>query len=331
MQWITDLSAFRPDPARPLVLILGNFDGVHLGHQSLLTFGLEEARRRKAVASVLTFSNHPQEVLHPAKGPALLTTEDHRLYLLERHGVELCLMIPFTLPFSEMKAEEFVEEVLVRRLGIHQVGLGFNARFGHDRKGDAALMQELARRFGFLFWESQPVKVHGESVSSSRIRELVRAGKLHEAAAFLGRPFGFFGKVVEGEKRGAGLGAPTANLEAVGQLFPPEGVYAVRARLIRSEKKMDAAGRGEICFFVEGDWLRGVMNYGRRPTFPSAGTEPVAEVHLLDEGRSLYGRVLEVEVVSRLRPEKAFTSPEALKRQIQMDIEEARKILSAVK
>lgn len=297
----------------PLVLALGFFDGVHLGHQKILSHVVESAARRNARPAVFTFQEHPQKVLRPdLPAPFLITTPEQRLSLLEKNGIEVCFFISFTEKFSQHSAEAFVQEILIKRLHVKKLCLGYNAHFGKDREGNASFMKTLAPELGIEFEEIGPVNVEGETVSSSRIRKLISEGRLKEAEKCLGRPFSILGKVVKGDGRGAQLGFPTANLESRNQLLPPEGVYPVEVVMGPSIYK-------------------GVLNYGKRPTFKSKTPEPVLEVHLLDFNENLYGKVLEVYFHPRLRGEQSFTGAEALKAQILKDIQAARQVLSALR
>ena len=306
MQIFTRVEDFTQDPEKILLLGLGNFDGVHLGHRRLLGRALEDAKRRGGKAGVFTFQEHPQAVLHPQNRPQLLTSPEQRLMLFREIGLAVCFFIPFTAEFSRIEPEDFVRDILKKKLGVEKVFLGASARFGHGRRGDSKLMARLADECGFEFEEIPPVEAGGGIVSSSRIRKLVQEGNLEEAGACLGRPFGLLGKVIEGAGRGKSLGYPTANLEINAfQALPPQGVYPVRVR-------------------VDGPWLSGVLNYGLRPTFKDGPAVPVLEVFILDFSGSLYGKTLEVLFYPRLRAEKAFQDAEALKTQIAQDVETAR-------
>lgn len=330
MRILKDLESFRPNPDLPLILALGNFDGVHLGHRALLARVVDKARNRKGTSAVFTFLDHPQRILHPQSRPPLLSSPVHKLFLLNRLGITLCFLMPFTREFSRMGPSVFVEEILVKRLGVSEVCLGHNAHFGHDRKGDAVLMRALASQHGFLFEEMPPVRAAGDFVSSSRIRKLIEAGNLDEAAESLGRPFSIFATVVKGAGRGAGLGTPTANLEPESEILPPEGVYPVKLRIIQCEQIAKVGEGGEeFKMKTPGPWLEGVLNYGRRPTFGTGETRPIPEVFIFDFQGEIYGKTLEVVFHPRLRREAAFASPDALKTQIAQDIKAARGYFAA--
>jgi riboflavin kinase/FMN adenylyltransferase len=335
MQVLTDLKSFRPDPNHPLVLGLGNFDGLHQGHQKLLKHVLEKARQLKGISAVLTFREHPQHVLHPKAKQPLLTPGEYKLVLLCEAGIEFCLWLPFTQEFSKIEPESFVKEILVNKLHVKEVCLGYNARFGHDRRGDASLVRKLAVQYGFEFEEIPPVQMAGDFVSSSRIRRLVAEGDLEQASACLGHPFTVLGKVVGGAGRGKGLGFPTANLEISNEVMPPEGVYPVEIRRLELSKiLLEKTSIQDFRVSSKGPRLFGVLNYGCRPTFKTQGqgaAESVAEVFILDFAGELYGEFLEVVFHPRLRTEMAFENPELLKNQIQKDIEKTRAYFGSLK
>lgn len=326
---LSDPSAFHPDAGKPLVLAIGNFDGLHLGHQKLLSRVVERARALSGLAAVLTFREHPQHVLHPSSKPPLLSSQEHKLFLLEEAGLDLCFILPFTPQFSYLEPEAFVKDLLVGRLGVREVYLGRNARFGRDRKGDAALMRSLAAREGFAFDTIDLEECAGGMVSSSQIRDLIREGSLEEARKRLGRPFSVFGRVVKGDGRGSKIGFPTANLEVASEILPPFGVYPVRVREAGVRRVPEKAGTEKV-EIIRGPWLQGVLNYGFRPTFDKKQGAAVPEVHILDFTGDLYGKGFEVVFYSRIRGERAFPDVEALKNQIKTDIEEARLVLSRV-
>ncbi len=314
MRILKSVDSYRPDNQHPLFLGLGNFDGVHAAHEELIRRLVQLAKEAGGRSAVLTFFEHPQTVLHPGIKPQLLTSPDQKLFLLKGLGVDLCFLLPFTSHFSKTEPAEFVEEILVKKLKVRHVCLGFNARFGHNRRGDAKMMSELAARFGFEFDEMNPVKKAGDFVSSSRIRKLVEKGQLEEAFECLSRPFSIFAEVVRGEGRGAGLGTPTANLKPQNDILPPQGVYPVTVRVLKPLSKEP----GDL---EPGPWLQGVLNYGLRPTFGGSNKEAIAEVFIFDFKENLYGGLVEVVFHPLLRTERAFSGPEALKDQIAKDVE----------
>ncbi len=328
---LRDVDAFQPEPARPLILALGNFDGIHLGHARILKRVVLEARKKKGRAAILTFQEHPQQILNPGSRPPLLTSPDYKLFLLSELGMEVCFLLPFTKKFSKFEPTVFAEKILAGKLKVKKICLGYNAHFGHDRKGDAGLMKKLAEKFGFEFEEIPPVKAAGDFVSSTRIRKLLEEGDLKKAALCLGRPHSILAKVVRGEGRGRALGFPTANLKLDSDVMPPKGVYPVKVRLMEFKNK--TAKDGKSCEFrgqAQGPWLKGVLNYGVRPTFKGAAA-PTAEVFILDFDGDLYGKQLEVNFYPKIRSEKKFSNIQALTRQIDRDILKARQSFKNMK
>ncbi|HOE69096.1 MAG: Riboflavin biosynthesis protein RibF [Candidatus Omnitrophica bacterium ADurb.Bin314] len=309
MRTVTDLHKFKAGRGRRLVLALGNFDGFHLGHQKLIRYVTTQARRHGALAAALTFRNHPQIVLHPEKEQRLLFSVGQKLFYLKQAGIDLCFAPAFTKAFSKMPPEVFVEKVLVRKLRVFEVCMGYDARFGYRRCGTTDLMRDLAGKHGFLFRKMEPVMIGGRPVSSSGLRELVSEGKVEKVSHCLGRPFSLFGKVVRGKGRGARLGAPTANVEVHANIQLPVGVYVASARVIPETR-----------------WFPGVLNYGNRPTYPAFETpNPVLEMHMFDFKRKVYGKEMEIAFHHFIRPERQFGSEEALKVRIQRDIETAKR------
>jgi riboflavin kinase/FMN adenylyltransferase len=303
-----------PDPApdpRGSVVSIGVFDGVHLGHQAILAANVARARELDAVPTVVTFAGHPKQVLI-GQAPRTLTTLEHRLELFRRAGIEHALVLSFDESLRQVSAEEFVERILIRGLGAKAFVLGFDSKFGHDRRGTPAL---LASR-GFDVTVVDQVLVGHRAVSSTAIREAVELGDLDGARAMLGRPVSVLGTVVRGDALGRQLGFPTANLDLHHELHPPPGVYYGRATI-------DPAGVAE-------SKLGAVCNIGFRPTLASPAPErPRIEVHLLglDPPRDLYGSTLEMEFLGRLRGEKRFADLEQLKAGIAADVAAARGLL----
>ncbi|MBI3307703.1 MAG: riboflavin biosynthesis protein RibF [Candidatus Omnitrophica bacterium] len=325
MLLITDLRDFVPNPRKPLVIGLGNFDGVHLGHQALLKRVVQRAKKIRGRAAVFTFREHPQSILHPQKPLELLSAPEQKLSFFKAFGIELCFWKSFSRKFSALEAEDFVKKIILQKLGAREICLGTNARFGHNRKGNVALMRILSKRWGFRFEEIRSVKRERDFVSSSRIRELIKEGDLQAAGRCLGRPFSIFGKVIRGNGRGEKLGFPTANLHTSGRALPPHGVYPVSLRVIHAIQKQNSKkGIQKFRTAHSKKWLQGVLNYGHRPTFRGCPSKPVAEVFIMNFKGDLYGETLEVVFHPRLREEKAFLNKEMLKRQIQRDVQRAR-------
>ncbi len=294
------------------VVTVGTFDGVHRGHQAVIRYLTERAQVRKGKSVVVSFDPHPRVVVRGEQVP-LLTTIDERAALLDAFGLDRFVVLPFTEALSNLSAEAYVEEVLVGRIGLQEIVVGYDHKFGSDRQGDSDLLKRMGGRHGFAVDVISAQKVPGYGViSSSSIRQVLHeTGDVTRAREMLGRPYRLTGTVIEGEKRGRKLGFPTANIqpEDPHKLIPRVGVYAVQVQIEDEERRYG-----------------GMMNVGRRPTFEDAGLHQ--EVHLLDFPASggeppvdanLYGKQLRVEFVRRLRDERRFASPEALVRQLSED------------
>jgi riboflavin kinase/FMN adenylyltransferase len=289
---------------------IGNFDGVHRGHQALATSATRWARAHGGRAVVLTLDPHPARVLAPQRAPRLLTTAEQRSELLQALGIDILAVLPFTPQIRHLEAEAFAREVLARALGARFVAVGEGFRFGHGRRGDVPGLRRLGAELGFEVEAVAPVVHDGGPVSSSRVREAVVRGSVEEARALLGRPYFVDGTVVEGERRGRTLGFPTANLESENEILPGAGVFAARCRLAR------------------GEWVPAVVNVGRRPTF--GGREVSVEAHLLGFDGDLYGSRLRIAFHARLRGEQRFDGPEALAARIRKDISHAEALLAGI-
>jgi riboflavin kinase/FMN adenylyltransferase len=297
---------------RPAVAI-GNFDGVHRGHQALVAVAVRDGRQAGGEAVVLTFDPHPSRVLAPDRSPRALMTVEQKAEILDGLGVDVLAVLPFTAELSREAPEAFVEKVIGGCLGAQTVVVGTGFRFGHRRAGDLARLEGLGARLGFRVHGVPPVVHEGEPISSTRIREALSRGDVAAAGALLGRPFFVDGVVTEGDGRGRGLGFPTANLALRNETLPGLGVYACRCR------RLDGAGEPRAC--------GAVVNVGRRPTF--GGGHVGVEAHLLDFEGDLYGASLRVAFVERLREEQRFSGPEALVAQIARDVARARELLSS--
>jgi riboflavin kinase/FMN adenylyltransferase len=296
------------------VLTIGNFDGLHVGHRSIMRRVLSRARDLDGQAVVYTFEPHPRKVLQPDRAPQLLTTLDQKVELLEGMGVDVAIFEPFDRDFAEIEPETFVREYLHRRIRPMEVYVGYDFRFGHDREGSMRLLTEMGPRLGFSVTIIPEVTIDGRDVNSTRIRELLSQGDVRETQRLLGRPFCTRGVIVEGKRRGRTLGFPTANIAPQNEVMPASGVYA-----------------GWTRFVDEGDPPRGseipcVTNVGWRPTF-SEDEGFVAEAHLIDFEGEIYGRRIDLSFEQRLRGECKFPSAVALQEQIQKDVVEARRWL----
>lgn len=315
MQWMLVISTIEPSPG-PLshpVVTIGNFDGVHRGHLRLVDRLRLVAARAKGVSVVITFRPHPVRVLRPDRAPPLITSYERKLTLLEAAGVDVVWQLPFDRDFSEWPARRFIDELLVRGLGVRHVVCGPDCRFGKDRRGDAALLAEVGKSAGFSVQSVSPLVLDGRVVSSSRIRRLVTdEGDVGTAAELLGRPASLRGIVARGEQRGRTIGFPTANLRPEPGLIPRIGVYAARARLGPSLEQ-------------PAEVFDAVVNIGVKPTF---GTSSLTiEAHLFDFDRDVYGAQLELSFVSRIRGERRFDGVDALVAQIHRDAAVAREQL----
>lgn len=327
MRILDDLRDFASSGlATPLSLAIGNFDGIHAGHQEILAKVKASAAASGGTASVLMFRRHPRHILQPEAETPLLTSIYQRLHFFERAGIGLCFLLSFTSDFSKIDAETFVRFWLVKTLRIRDVYLGYNARFGRGREGDTALMRRLSAEEKFGFREQEPVYAAGDVVSSTRIRALIREGRLEEAAQCLRRPFSVFATVVRGAGRGRKIGFPTANFQVSNEIMPPLGVYPVKLREVTIEYASSHPRPGADFRTRLGKEFSGVLNYGIRPTFGEKEARAVPEVYVLDFEGDLYGRTFEISFYPRLRGETAFPSVEALIQQIEKDIQGVRKL-----
>jgi riboflavin kinase/FMN adenylyltransferase len=300
--------AFRHDAAkvaaaRPVVSV-GSFDGVHLGHQYILNELVEWARREHAPAVVVTFRTHPREVMTGKVMPSLNSPE-HKLRLLSKAGVDAILMLEFDDRIQQLTARDFMEQCVRDALNARGLLVGFNNHIGKDREGTYPVLREIGAGLGIEVRESERVEVSGLAMSSSAIRKHVASGDFLWARKMLGRPYSIVGHVTPGDKRGGGIGFPTANIALAGLAYPPQGVYGVRVK-------------------HEGEWHLGAANIGTRPTVAPARVDPLLEVHLLDFEGDLYGHELEVEFLFRVRDERKFAGLEELKQQLARDVEAVR-------
>lgn len=290
--------------AVPSAVTIGNFDGVHRGHRTLVHRAVDAALRNGLRSVVITFEPHPAAVLRPGSEPPRLQSLEQRLEALEDLGVELTLVLAFTQELSALTADEFVAQVLVEGVGAATVVVGTNFRYGHRAAGDIVHLSEAGERHGFAVEAVGLLALDGDQVSSSAIRRAVADGEVEAAARGLGRPFALRGEVVAGDGRGRTIGIPTANLAVdTSVVVPADGVYAGRVTL-------------------DGVSYPAVTNVGQRPTFEGTGT--TVETHLLDAEVTLYGRVIEVTFEHRLRGERRFDGPDELVQQIHDDIARAR-------
>jgi len=307
MRILHGLQSYPPE-LRPSVAALGAFDGIHLAHAKILDTAVERARALGLPAVACTFDPHPAAVLRPDRAPAPIASLDDNLARMTEHGLDGVLIVPFTRDFARMEALAFVDDVLVRTLGVREVVVGFNHTFGRDARGTAALLRDLGASRGFVADVLPPLQVGGITVSSSAIRDALREGDVDLARALLGRPYSVTGTVMRGAGRGRTLGFPTANLRPDRPLTLAGGVYAARARW-------------------DGQRADAVVNIGYRPTFEEQ--QYWIEAYLFDFAGDLYDRSLTLEFLARIRPEMKFAEVDSLKAQVQTDMKEAQRLLRA--
>lgn len=293
----------------PVFVAIGVFDGVHRGHQALIRRCIINAGTGGGTPVVATFDPHPMKVLQPETAPRLLTSTAHKIALIEALGVSHLLVIPFSLEFAATPPAEFIRELSAHCRPLAEICVGQAWTFGAKRAGNLTLLQHMGRELDFRTEGIADISHDGDLVSSTRIRRLISGGDLEGAAHLLGRPYTILGTVKEGDRLGRTLGFPTANLSAHNELFPPSGVYVVRAR------------HGN-------DSFGGVANIGQRPTVASSARPRVLEVHLFDFSGDIYGEDLEISFAGFLRPEQKFANVDELRQQIEHDAERARAILN---
>jgi riboflavin kinase / FMN adenylyltransferase len=291
----------------PLFLAIGVFDGVHLGHQAVISTSAEHAQAVNGTPVVVTFDPHPEKILRPDKAPHLLTATPHKIALIRAVGVRHLLIISFDKHFAATEPEDFVQQLVQHSKPLREICVGHEWSFGRNRRGNLQLLKKLGAQFDFNVVGIPPVTVNGELVSSTTIRRAIEAGDLKKAATMLGREYTILGTVVHGDDLGKKIGFPTANLSAHNEQFPPNGVYFAEARL-------------------DGVVYPGVVNLGYRPTMSSGRSDRILEIYLLDFDRDIYGKDLELRFVRYLRPEKKFENVDALVRQIEYDVQRARKL-----
>jgi riboflavin kinase/FMN adenylyltransferase len=284
---------------RPTVLTLGVFDGLHLGHQAIMRTVVERAKATGSNATAITFDPHPRSVLHPKSAPPLLQTLDQRLANLEVLGIEQTIVVTFNNRFAAQPADVFLRDIVHDRLHAKEVYLGKGFAFGRDRGGNIDLLRKMAGELGFFADEVAEVTLRGQRISSSKIRQLLAEGRTNLARRMLGRPYGVEGVIIRGNRRGHTIGFPTANLKPHNRVVPKFGVYATAT-------------------LVDGTWRRSITNIGVRPTFETEA-EPSIETYLFDFDGDLYGDVLRVRFLHRIRDERKFNGIDELKAQIEKD------------
>ncbi|MBI5100521.1 MAG: bifunctional riboflavin kinase/FAD synthetase [Nitrospirae bacterium] len=284
MKLITDLNDLT-ERFENSTITLGNFDGLHLGHQELIKKVIARAKETGGTSMVVTFRPHPLKVLCPEKCPPLISIYEEKIALMERFGIDVLVKIPFTLEFAKMAPEEFVRKILCEKLGAKEIFVGYNYRFGRDRAGNVGMLRDLGRQLGFNVRETEQVELNGEVISSTKIRMLLKEGEVEQAARLLGRDYAITGVVIRGDGRGRSLGFPTANIAPKHSIVPSNGVYAAR-------------------LFVRDRFYDGIVNIGMRPTFNKTALS--IEVHILDFDEDIYGEELSLYFISRIRDEIKF-------------------------
>lgn len=306
MKIYRDIASLPKNISHPVVA-LGNFDGVHIGHQMIFRRVAEIARQKNGTGLAFTFQPHPLKVLNPDTAPLLLTTFRKKMELLQDCGIDMVLCARFNRRLADQQPRDFAKKYLVDTLGARQVVVGFDYAFGRGREGTIQYLKKMGGEFDFTVEVVEQVKIDGHGVSSSYVRELLEEGSVEKAAVFLGRPYSLLGPVVHGYKTGRGIGFPTANLDTSRVQIPATGVYAVQVKF-------------------KNQTFDGVANIGYNPTFNRDRLS--VEVHIFDFNQQIYGRHIELAFIGRIRGEKSFASADDLVKQIKSDIETARSILS---
>jgi len=303
MQLIRGLHNLRPEH-RGCVATIGNFDGVHLGHQAVIGQLGEEAGRLHLPSALITFEPQPMEYFRPQQAPARLTKMREKVEALRRFHIDRLLLLPFTRKLAQMRADSFIQRVLVDGLGVKYLVVGDDFRFGKDRAGDFAMLQAAGREHGFAVVNMHTFQIEGERVSSTRVRHALNTGDLARAEQLLGRTYRMSGRVAHGKKLGRELGFPTANIHVHRKATPLQGIFVVEV------------------FGIEGEPLPGVASLGTRPTVD--GKTTILEVYLFDFDRDIYGAHLQVSFLHKLRDEVRYTTLDALKIQIAKDVQNAQ-------
>jgi riboflavin kinase/FMN adenylyltransferase len=299
------------EPFKHAVITIGNFDGVHIGHQALFHEAIEKAEAIDGTSVAMTFDPHPLRVMKQNNHPPLITLYEQKSELIERTGLDVLICVPFTIEFAALSAEQFVRDVLVQKIGMKAIVVGQDYSFGKNRQGDLDLLKSFGPEYGFEVIVAGWIKsarALAERISSTRIRQLVTDGRMEQAEKMLGRNYQIRGKVVTGRDRGGKvLGIPTANINLHDELCPKTGIYAVTVE-------------------CEGKQHRGVANIGYSPTFEDH--EFTVEVHILDFSANIYGKKIRVNFIKRIRDEIKFSNISELIDQIKIDIAAAHEILA---
>jgi riboflavin kinase/FMN adenylyltransferase len=296
-------------PLENRIVTIGNFDGVHKGHQELMRLAVEKGKKTGYKTLAVTFDPHPIKFIKPEKHPPIITLREQKAELIKNTGIDEVLTIEFSKDFANLTASEFIENILVKKLGVKAVIVGNDYMFGKNRKGDTELLKKYGEKYGYEVIIPEWITLGTKRISSTLIREAVETGDLESARSMLGRDYQIRGKVVHGRNRGNKLGFPTANLDLLDELCPAMGVYAVVPE-------------------IDGKKYQGVANIGYSPTFDDH--KFTVEVHFLDFTEDLYGKKIKVNFIERLRGEKKFSGIEELSDQITKDVKNARQILGKI-
>jgi len=310
MKLLIGASNIKPNLDYPVVAI-GNFDGVHLGHQAIIAETIKRAKMNNGTAVVLTFEPHPRRYLQPEETFKLLNTFQIKTRIIESFGIDVTYTTEFNKAFAELSPEDFATKFLHEKMACKEVIVGQNFRFGKDRAGTLDDLIVYGKKLGFNVISPDPIKVDGHIVSSSEVRKQLMSGNVALAAKMLGRYYIVEGKVIRGDDRGAALGFPTANLRLPNELIPKEGIYAARADFL----KTDGFGTKDCVVYI-----------GSRPTFDSKGLS--LEVHVFDFDKNLYEKRLRVTLIDWVRGDERFEDEAELSRQIQKDVDKAKAILA---
>lgn len=293
------------------VVTVGTFDGVHAGHRAIMDTVIRKADKREARSVIVTFDPHPREIINPGDaGIKLLTTLQERREILEELGIDTMVVIPFDRDFSLLSSEEFIRDIIYKKIGVSEFVIGYDHHFGKDREGSIETVERLGKEMGFETYVVSKKEVGAQTVSSTAIRNAIsEEGNVEQAAEFLQRLYRLNGTVIHGDKRGKEIGYPTANIkpEDTRKIIPKDGVYAVGVR-------------------YEGNWYKGMMNIGTRPTFDDS--QRTLEVHLFDFNEDIYGKEVQVRFVKRIRNEKKFSGKDELVSQLKEDEKTAKEILA---
>ena len=309
MKIIRGLNNINPD-TQNVTLTLGNFDGLHLGHQKILRMVTDRAKELEIQSMVFTFEPHPLKILAPDRCPPLLTTFHERMKLFQELKVDTVLCAHFTEEFASQHPNDFIQNILWEKLRIKEIFVGYNFTFGRDKRGGIDLLEKFSHQYSFQVRVVEEVKIKEEKVSSTAIRNYISQGNLEKANLFLGRSYTLSGKVISGSGRGKSLGFPTANIDAGSKLIPKFGVYLARIHI------------GEKSY-------NGLANIGHKPTF--GGSLPGVEAYIFNFQSDLYRQFLKIELMKRLRNEISFPNNGCLIQQIKQDVKEAKRVFECEK